>query len=183
MTSEIIFSVSIDSEKISLFKAALEKFSPDFDATITQVSLEHLELEDEDEEHTSDNKALICSYLSELFAEFGMSANLCGYEYLKEAICLVLKNPRYLHGNVTSTLYPEIAIMFETKPANVERSMRHAIGTVFERGNYELLLQVFKNTISESTGKPTNSGFMARISELVKKDVLSSKSESDNSDE
>ena len=93
-----------------------------------------------------------------------------------------MKRSTYLHGNVTSTLYPEIAIMYDTKAANVERSMRHAIGTVFERGNYELLLQIFKNTISESTGKPTNSGFMARISELVKKDVLNGKSESDKSD-
>ena len=81
MTSEIIFSVSIEQEKISSLKTALEGLCPDFDATITQISLEYLELEsedkdedkDEDEENSSDNKALICSYLSELFAEFGMS--------------------------------------------------------------------------------------------------------------
>ncbi len=188
MTSEIIFSASIEQEKISSLITALKELGPDFGATITQISLEHLELEsedkdeDKDEENSSVNKALICSYLSELFAEFGMSANLCGYQYLKEAIYLVLKKPMYFRSHITSLLYPEIADVYDTKAANVERTIRHAITTVFERGNYELLLQVFGNVISESTGKTTNSSFIARVSELVKRDVLSGKSESDDSD-
>lgn len=107
-------------------------------------------------------------HIAEFLIDLGMSTSLQGYLYIKQAIILVLKDPTYLRRNVTLKLYPAIATEYETKASRVERAIRHAVTAVFERGNLDELNELFANNISEKTGNPTNSEFIARIAEKLK---------------
>ncbi len=165
MSKMIFVSITIDDEKTNEFMEAIEQLSIQFEA-----NYELLDKQDYSEAEL-DNKAQTDIYLSDFFAKLGISASLDGYKYLKAIVGIVLSDPTYFKGNITSRLYPEVAIMFDTKSACVERSIRHAISTICDKGNYAYMLDVFGGTVSESTGKPTNSAFIARTLELVKENV------------
>jgi two-component system response regulator (stage 0 sporulation protein A) len=50
--------------------------------------------------------------------------------------------------------------------------MRHAIETAWERGDVGVLSELFGYTVRASRGKPTNSEFIAIVTEHVKLSLL-----------
>ena len=66
---------------------------------------------------------------------------------------------------VTKVLYPEVAKRFATTPSRVERAIRHAIEVAWDRGDVDVLNSYFGYTIHNGRGKPTNSEFIAMISD------------------
>ena len=68
---------------------------------------------------------------------------------------------------VTKVLYPEVAKRFNTTASRVERAIRHAIEVAWDRGDLETLQKYFGYTVSNSKGKPTNSEFIAMISDRL----------------
>lgn len=58
--------------------------------------------------------------------EKGFKHNLLGFDYILEAISLIIEDRKYLR-NVTSMLYPDIAEHYGTTPNRVERAIRHSI--------------------------------------------------------
>ena len=70
--------------------------------------------------------------------------------------------------SVTKVIYPKVAKMHQTTSSRVERAIRHAIEVTWERGNADVLLKVFGYTISAEKGKPTNSEFIALISDKIR---------------
>ena len=71
---------------------------------------------------------------------------------------------------VTKVLYPEVAKRFCTTPSRVERAIRHAIEVAWDRGDVEMLNNVFGYTISGAKGKPTNSEFISMIADKIRLD-------------
>ena len=65
-------------------------------------------------------------------------------------------------------LYPDIARKYQTTPSRVERAIRHAIEVAWNRGNTETLNNMFGYTINTGKGKPTNSEFIALISDKLR---------------
>lgn len=104
--------------------------------------------------------------ISELLHELGVPANLKGYQYLRYAILKTYSN-KDLMGQVTKVLYPCIAQEFATTPSRVERGIRHAIEVAWNRGNAEIMRRIFGYTVSLERSKPTNSEFIALISERL----------------
>lgn len=92
----------------------------------------------------------------------GLRDNLLGTDYTRRAVRL------YRPGmSITKELYPAIAAAASTSPSRVERAMRHAIETGFDRCGYsDEILSMFGNTIDPSTGKPRNGEFIARVARL-----------------
>ncbi|MCD8007055.1 MAG: sporulation initiation factor Spo0A C-terminal domain-containing protein [Oscillospiraceae bacterium] len=160
MIKKIILSIEIREEQIREFQEAIMQLEKQFNIAIG------LDLVEKD-----NNKLVLDSYLSDLFASLGMSASLSGYNYLKSAINFVINDSTYLQRGITSRLYPDVASIFKTKPHCVERAVRHAITTVWNNGNFALLEKNFGSCISASTGKPTNSAFIARTVEIARKEV------------
>ena len=65
----------------------------------------------------------------------GVPAHIKGYQYLREAIMMVV-NDIDIINQITKSLYPEIARKFATTPSRVERAIRHAIEVAWrKRGN------------------------------------------------
>lgn len=104
--------------------------------------------------------------ISELLRQVGIPAHIKGYQFLRTAITFSYDNPDYI-GQVTKILYPDIARKYKTTGSRVERAIRHAIEVAWNRGNIDLINEIFGYTISASKAKPTNSEFIAMISDYL----------------
>ena len=62
----------------------------------------------------------------------------------------------------------DIAKKYQTTPSRVERAIRHAIEVAWNRGNTDTLNSMFGYTINTGKGKPTNSEFIALISDKLR---------------
>lgn len=98
--------------------------------------------------------------------EIGVPAHIKGYQYLREAILIAVDDIEVINA-VTKVLYPAVAKRFATTPSRVERAIRHAIEVAWDRGDLETLQKYFGYTVSNSKGKPTNSEFIAMISDRL----------------
>lgn len=105
--------------------------------------------------------------ITNLLHELGVPAHIKGYQYLRYAIGLVVEDMSILNS-ITKTLYPEIAIKYETTPNRVERAIRHAIETAWERSDVEVITRLFRYTIRNDRGKPTNSEFIAMLADKLR---------------
>ena len=105
--------------------------------------------------------------ITNLIHEIGVPAHIKGYQYLRDAIALVVENMDLLSA-VTKELYPTVASMNNTTPSRVERAIRHAIELAWNRGKLETLNSLFGYTIQNDKGKPTNSEFIAIISDKLR---------------
>lgn len=119
------------------------------------------------EENNSDYDAELDSEITGILHEVGVPAHIKGYLYLREAIAMVYKNVEIL-GSITKVLYPEIATNFGTTSSRVERAIRHAIEIAWVRGNVDAISDIFSYTISYTKSKPTNSEFIAMISDKLR---------------
>ena len=71
-------------------------------------------------------------------------------------------------SSVTKVLYPSIAKKYDTTSSRVERAIRHAIEVAWDRGDVDVLSSYFGYTIQSQRGKPTNSEFIAMITDKLK---------------
>lgn len=105
--------------------------------------------------------------VTEVIHEIGVPAHIKGYYYLREAIMLSISDSSMLDC-VTKVLYPTVAKRFDTTPSRVERAIRHAIEIAWDRGNVEILNDFFGYTVNTGKGKPTNSEFIALITDKLR---------------
>lgn len=105
--------------------------------------------------------------VTDVILDVGIPAHIKGYHYLRSAIQMTVEDNAMLSG-VTKVLYPTIAKMYETTPSRVERAIRHAIEVAWDRGNIDTLHNLFGYSINTSKGKPTNSEFIAMISDKLR---------------
>lgn len=99
--------------------------------------------------------------------EVGVPAHIKGYQYVREAIMITVEDMEVINS-VTKILYPEVAKRYHTTPSRVERAIRHAIEVAWDRGDIETLQGFFGYTVSNVKGKPTNSEFIAMISDRIR---------------
>jgi len=109
----------------------------------------------------------ITRYVSSMLLTAGVPAHICGFQYLREAILLVVDNPECTHG-MTQHLYPPIARHFGTTPSRVERSIRNAIETMWNRSTPDSLEKVFGKQAGLILTKPSNGEFIALAAERVR---------------
>ena len=107
------------------------------------------------------------STVTAIIHEIGVPAHIKGYQYLREAIMITVEDMDVINA-VTKVLYPEVAKRFGTTASRVERAIRHAIEVAWDRGDLETLQRFFGYTVSNTKGKPTNSEFIAMISDRIR---------------
>lgn len=105
--------------------------------------------------------------ITDIIHEIGVPAHIKGYHYLREAILICTKNNEAINA-VTKLLYPTIAKKYSTTASRVERAIRHAIEVAWDRGDLDVLDSYFGYTIQNNRGKPTNSEFIAMISDRLR---------------
>ncbi len=105
--------------------------------------------------------------ITELLYDLGIAPNIKGFKYLRDAITFTVEKPEMLDG-ITKDLYPEVAKTHKTTSSRVERAMRHAIEVSFDKLSPDKIAEVFKNTVDPNRGRPTNSEFVALLSERIR---------------
>ena len=105
--------------------------------------------------------------VTEIIHQIGVPAHIKGYHYLRESILLAVEDPDIIN-QVTKRLYPTVAKNGHTTPSRVERAIRHAIEVAWDRGDVDVLNSYFGYTIHNGRGKPTNSEFIAMISDRLR---------------
>lgn len=105
--------------------------------------------------------------VTQILHEIGVPAHIKGYHYLRDSIIMSVQKPEIINA-VTKQLYPSVAKKYETTSSRVERAIRHAIEVAWDRGDIDVLNSYFGYTIHNDRGKPTNSEFIAMISDRLR---------------
>lgn len=100
--------------------------------------------------------------------ELGVPDKLTGYPQLVSVISIVVKDPGRLNP-LQKGLYTEVAENHGTAASRVERNMRHAIETGWDRIEIEAMRAYFGSTVSPLKGQPTTGEFIARVANVVRK--------------
>ena len=104
--------------------------------------------------------------ITSIFLTIGIPAHIKGYQYLREAIKIVIHTPEMINS-ITKELYPAIAAHFDTSSSKVERAIRHSIEVAWSRGKIENLNSIFGYNIYDKNDKPTNGEFIALIADRL----------------
>ncbi len=105
--------------------------------------------------------------ITDIIHQLGVPAHIKGYHYLRSAILYSIEDKMLLES-VTKMLYPTVANTYDTTSSRVERAIRHAIEIAWDRGNVDTLNSFFGYTVDTCKGKPTNSEFIALITDKLR---------------
>lgn len=86
---------------------------------------------------------------------------------MRDAIMMAVEDMDVLNA-ITKILYPTVAKKYRTTSSRVERAIRHAIEVAWSRGKLDILDELFGYTVSNGKGKPTNSEFIALVSDTIR---------------
>ena len=123
-------------------------------------------------ENKKNSEETLEALVTNIIHEVGVPAHIKGYQYLREAIMMVVNDIDVIN-QITKSLYPQIADRFDTTPSRVERAIRHAIEVAWGRGQQDVVENIFGYTISAAKGKPTNSEFIAMIADKLRLEMKS----------
>ena len=110
--------------------------------------------------------------VTDIIKKIGIPANLKGYRYVRCGVLECLSD-RSLLDSITKRLYPIIADKFVTTPARVERAIRTAIETAWERADKASIHSILGYTSSYFNERPTNSEFIAMLTDKLRLQINS----------
>lgn len=102
-----------------------------------------------------------------LMLDLGIPAHLNGFQYIKSSIEISIDNMDAA-SRPTKVLYPEIAKQYKTSSERAERAIRNAIEVSWSRGNTNLFETIFGYSRKDGSSRPTNSEYIANISDFMR---------------
>lgn len=122
---------------------------------------------------TFENKTIDMHYnnlqvaITKVLHELGVPSHIKGYQYIREGVTVLYERPEVI-GGITKELYPDIAEKFDTTVSRVERAIRHAIEVSWNRGNWQLMEDIFGHSVDIDKAKPTNSEFIVTVADKLR---------------
>ena len=113
-----------------------------------------------------DNDSELKIDITNLLHSLGIPSHIKGYNYIRDGVKMIVKDSSLL-GSITKYIYPSIAVNYDTTSSRVERAIRHAIEVSWVRGDYNLMEELFGNSIDYDRSKPTNSEFIATLADRL----------------
>ncbi len=107
--------------------------------------------------------------ISKLLHNLGIPSHIKGYQFIRESVSMMFENPNII-GGITKDLYPELARKFDTTVSRVERAIRHAIEVSWNRGDIDLMENIFGHSVDIDKSKPTNSEFIVTVADKLRLD-------------
>lgn len=104
---------------------------------------------------------------TKILHELGVPSHIKGYQYIREGIMMLYEKPEVI-GGITKELYPEVASKYDTTVSRVERAIRHAIEVSWNRGNWQLMEDIFGHSVDIDKAKPTNSEFIVTVADKLR---------------
>lgn len=120
-----------------------------------------------EEERTGWSDDNVETVVSNRLNELGVPTRLKGYRYIITAVKEVLQNEEALEA-VTKVLYPDVARNHNSTPQRVEKAIRHAIEVTWADNDNSRLNTEFGSYKREGKLRPTNSEFLAKLSQQIK---------------
>ena len=105
--------------------------------------------------------------VTDVIQKIGVPAHIKGYHYLRTAIISAINNSQLMES-VTKQLYPCVAQKYSTTSSRVERAIRHAIEIAWDRVNSDVISSFFGYSVNSFRGRPTNSEFIALITDKIR---------------
>ena len=105
--------------------------------------------------------------ITKILHELGIPSHIKGYQYIREGVSIIFERPETI-GCITKELYPELASKFDTTVSRVERAIRHAIEVSWNRGDWELMEEIFGHSVDIDKAKPTNSEFIVTVADKLR---------------
>ena len=105
--------------------------------------------------------------ITKILHELGIPSHIKGYQYIREGISILYERPEVI-GGITKELYPDIANKFDTTVSRVERAIRHAIEVSWNRGDWDLMEDIFGHSVDIDKAKPTNSEFIVTVADKLR---------------
>ena len=133
-----------------------------------EIKTQYIDISPDRRSNEDNLEALVTNIIHEV----GVPAHIKGYQYLREAIIMVINDIDVIN-QITKQLYPDIAVKYHTTPSRVERAIRHAIEVAWGRGQQDVVERIFGYTVSAAKGKPTNSEFIAMIADKLRLELKS----------
>ncbi len=161
--------IALSSYNSSTIDSILSKYNVDY-CLLKPVDYKFLEKRILDVLKTSDDNIAVLDlnlYITNLLHSLGVPSHIKGYQYIRDSIIKMYENPDLI-GAITKELYPSIAAKYETTPSRVERAIRHAIEISWNRGDYDLMDEIFGHSVDFDKSKPTNSEFIATIADKLR---------------
>ena len=134
----------------------------DLEKRIIEISNRNLE-----EKNIDFRKDNLHMSITKILHELGIPSHIKGYQYIREGISIIYERPETI-GGITKELYPELATKFSTTVSRVERAIRHAIEVSWNRGNWNLMEEIFGHSVDIDKAKPTNSEFIVTIADKLR---------------
>ena len=98
---------------------------------------------------------------ADLLLTLGISTKHNGFAYMREAMVLAVRDPGQ---PITKVLYPEVARICGCKHGHVERSIRSALESAWDRRDAQIWQKYFPN----ANRRPTNTVFVSRMAEELR---------------
>lgn len=115
-------------------------------------------LKEEDSEAILDNKIL------EMLKVFKMNVLWLGFKYFKDAVKIKMQNAEYSMKDIYNVLCDKYGQI----KGVIERDMRHAINSAWDKGRFIAVNEMYGREIFELDKKPTNIAFITAVVELMK---------------
>ena len=109
---------------------------------------------------------LLTELARQLLTALGMPRTLRAWAFLPEMAALTVVHPSLL-TDVTHGLYPLMAHRAQLTPCAVERRLRLAIESTWNRGDYDAIARFFGQSVDPERGKPPNREFLCQLQERL----------------
>lgn len=144
---------------LELLAERIRQFSPGRGSTVVRESRETYQ--------PSERPQAVSLGVTQLLHEMGVPPNFKGYNYLRDGVLMVLREPQLLGGALTKRLYPELAHKYETTPGGVEAAIRNAVLACYERGNRDFIEKLCGHGRGLKSC-PTNSMVIAKLADHIR---------------
>lgn len=105
--------------------------------------------------------------ITDLLHSLGIPSHLRGFKYIRDGILLIYNSVHPI-SYITKDIYPELSKKYDTTPSRIERAIRHAIEVSWNRGDVDLMDELFGNSLNINRDKPTNAEYLTTISDRLK---------------
>lgn len=103
--------------------------------------------------------------VTNMLSSLGIAIKLRGYAYLQDAILLMADRPGL---SITKELYPSVGDLHQTTGVLVERSIRSAVKSAWEKRDNQVWQKFFPANSEGDVPHPTNAHFIARLAEILR---------------
>ena len=98
--------------------------------------------------------------------DLSMSSKLKGFTYIKDGICLICEDSFY-RANLYKRLYKKLSKEYETSVFAVEKCVRNAIEISWTNINFDIMMNIFGNSIPLERDRPTNQEYLLTIADYL----------------